>query len=280
MTFRRPILTALLLLLLTACSDKAASTAGYKAPDNAPAASSSPPPPIHFDQTAVLTLDGVAQLEQAYGSLVDACKKAGVPMHALTPSEVAKLGRRHLEAWIGPDKQARHEESWDISDSPTCHFSLTHEDQTWIADANGRVTTIDNVTHQVDVEQGEKPPWTGGPLSESDAELDAAHGQAGWSKIGVTNSNGTQCVIWQSASGEQVCAWSGGRQWGYSADGASALRDGVSVGASIAGSSIMLWAHPGKGPSWRMETQAFSVGQPLDPRAFVVPANANTGAPR
>jgi hypothetical protein len=275
MTFRRPILTALLLLLLTACSDKAASTAGYKAPDNAPAASSSPPP-IHFDQTSVLTLDGVALEEQAYHTAVDNCKGSGF-LHALTPSEVAKIGRVHLELWIGPDKQARHEESWGMNVSSICNFFLTHQDQTWIADANGRVTTIDNVTHQVDVEQGEKPPWTGGPLPESDAEMDEAHGQAGWSKLGVTNSNGTQCVIWQGPGGEQDCAWSGGKQWGYSADGASALHDGVSVGASIAGSSIILWAHPGKGPSWRLETQEFSVGKPLDPRAFELPANTNPG---
>jgi hypothetical protein len=227
-----------------------------------------------------LTLDGVPQEERVYEEAQLApCKKphAGFPLHALTPSEVAKLGRVHVEAWIGPDKQARHEESWSINESAPCNFSLTHQDQTWIADANGRVTTIDNVTHQVDVAQGEKPPWTAGPLPESDGEMDEPHRQNGWSRLGVTNSNGTQCVIWQSAAGEQTCAWSGGRQWGYSADGAGALHDGRSVGASIGGSSIVLWEHPAKSGGWKLETQAFSVGQPLDPRAFVLPANANPG---
>jgi hypothetical protein len=277
MAVRRPILTALLLLLLTACSDKAASTAGYSAPGNAPAASSSSPPPIHFDQTAVLTLDGVAQEEQAYHAALDDCKKAGVPIHALTPSDVAKIGRVHAEAWIGPDKQARHEEQWHLNASGLCNFSLTHQDQTSITDANGRVTSIDNVTHEVGVAEGDKPPWTSGPVPESDAEMDAGLRQAGWSKLGVANSNGTQCEIWQDPTGDQVCAWSGGRQWGYSSEG-PALHDGMSVGASIAGSSIVLWEHPGKG-GWRLETQEFSVGKPLDPRAFQLPANANPGTP-
>jgi hypothetical protein len=230
-----------------------------------------------LDQTAVLTLDGVATEEQSYQSTVDDCKKGGAfPLHALTPSEVAKIGRVHLEAWIGPDKKARHEESWSVNESAPCHFFLTHEDKTWITDANGRVTTIDNVTHQVDVGQGDKPPWSAA-LPESDGEMDEAHRQRGWSRLGVTNSNGAQCVIWQDEFGEQSCAWSGGRQWGYSADGAGALHGGVSEGP---GGSIILWEHPGKGASWRLETQAFSVGQPLDPRAFVVPANANPGTPR
>jgi hypothetical protein len=223
-------------------------------------------------------MDGVPQEEQAYRTAVDDCKKSGAfPLHALTPSEVAKIGRRHLEEWIAPDKKARHEELWGVNMSSPCNFFLTHWDQTWITDANGRVTTIDNVTHQVDVEQGDKPPWSSGPLPESDGELNEVNRQVGFSRLGVANSNGTQCVIWQEdSSGEQVCAWSRGRQWGYSSDGAVGLSNGVSVGA---GNSIMLWAHPGKGPSWRLETQAFSVGQPLDPRAFVVPANANPGTP-
>jgi hypothetical protein len=228
----------------------------------------------------LITQDGVASEEQAYHVSVDGCKEAGLPTHALTPSDVSKIGRLHAEAWIAADRQARHREEWHLSgDSPgICNFSLTHQDQTTITDANGQTTSIDNVTHEVSVTQGDKPPWSPGPLPESDGEMDAAHQQAGWSKLGVANSNGTQCAIWQGPTGNQVCAWSGGRQWGYSSDGADALHDGMSVGASIAGSSIVLWAHPGnKGGSWRLETQAFSVGQPLDPRAFELPANAKPG---
>jgi hypothetical protein len=247
------------------------------APGNAPAGSVPSPPPIHFDQTSVLTDGGVAKEEQAYHFALDNCKKAGFPIHALTPGDVAKIGRVHLEMWIGPDRMARHEEQWGMDVTPPCNFSLTRRDQTWIADANGRLTTIDNVTHQVDVGQGDGPPWTGGPLPESDGEMDAAHRQNGWSKLGVANSNGAQCAIWQlDGTGDQYCVWSGGRQWGYSSDGAEPLHGGVSVGPSIAGSSIVLWAHPGKA-GWTLETQAFSVGQPLDPRAFELPANASAG---
>jgi hypothetical protein len=225
-----------------------------------------------------VTLDGVAKEEETYHTLLDECEKgdARFPLHALTPSDAARIGRVHLEAWIGPDRQARHEEEWHLNDSPPCNFTLTHLDQTSITDANGRVTSIDNVTHQVDVGQGDEPQRPE-PLPEGDGEMDAAHRQAGWSKLGVTNSNGAQCAIWQDASGSQVCAWSGGRQWGYTSDGTIALRDGVSVGPTPGGNAIALWARPGKGASWKMETREFSVGKPLDPRAFVPPANANPG---
>jgi hypothetical protein len=121
-------------------------------------------------------------------------------------------------------------------------------------------------------------PWpAGGPLPERDGEMDPAFRQTGWSILGVTNSNGTQCEIWQDPTGGQLCAWTGGRQWGYSSKG-PALHGGMSP-AGFGGGTIVLWAHPGKS-GWRLETQAFSVGQPLDPRAFVVPANANPGTPR
>jgi hypothetical protein len=54
----------------------------------------------------------------------------------------------------------------------------------------------------------------------------------------------------------------------------TALKDGVSHGDAIA-----LWAHPGQGVGWRLETKEFSVGKPLDSRAFTVPANATHGTP-
>jgi hypothetical protein len=287
-----PLLAALSLLLLAACSAKAAPTAAYETPANAPGGSRSSPPPIHLDQTSVLTVDGMGSEEKAYRYALGVCEQPGIPwpVHALTPSEVAKIGRVHLELWIGPDKEARHEEEWHFEEAdlpvPPCHFSLTHSrDQTWIVEANGRTTFIDNVTHQVDVGQGDPLPWAAEQLSASDAEVsrresDELLRKAGWRMLGVTNSNGAQCEIWQDPTGdEQDCNWIGGRQWGYSSEG-SWLHDGISVGPSIVGSGIVLWAHPqlGKG-AYRVETQAFSVGQPLDPRAFQLPANAKPATP-
>jgi hypothetical protein len=237
-----------------------------------------------------LTLAGVASAEHAYNGALENCKKAGVPIHALTPSEVAKIGRQHLELWIGPDKEARHEEAWNFDMAQntvplSCIFSLTHQrDETWIIEANGRVTTIDNLTHQVDVGQGDPLPWAVEQMPANEVEAlrrETVEGllKTGWSNLGVTNSNGAQCVIWRfDPTGEQYCSWTGGKQWGYGTEG-DGLHDGLSLGAGLAASQIVLWAHPGK-LGYRLETQAFSVGQPLDPRAFQLPANANPGTPR
>jgi hypothetical protein len=265
----RRILTALSLLSLIGCSGKAPATTANGAADNAKA---SPPPPIHYDQTAVLTLGGQPQEEQSYRTLLDNCQKAGAPIRALAPGEVEKIGRVHVEAWIGADKQSRHDEEWHLDSTRPCEFSLTHLDQTQIGDANGRTTVIDGVTHKAEVRELGKPaPVTA--LPASDGEMDEADRQNGWSKQGIANANGAQCAIWQNSTGFQLCIWTGGREWGYSSHGTNALKDGVSPG-----DAIVLWAHPGQGPDWKLDTREFSVGKTLDGRAFAIPENVTRGA--
>lgn len=267
------ILAALSLLSLTACSAKAPAPAGTGAADNTPSGGpSSPLPPIHYDQTAVSTVDGQPREEQSYRAALDDCHKAGGPIHALTPEDEAKIGRVHVEAWIGPDKQARHDEEWHLNSAAPCDFSLNHQDMTQIGDANGRTTVIDGVTHQVEVQDLGKPgPVT--PMPPDDGELTEGARKAGWTKQGTATANEAQCTIWHDSTGFELCVWTGGRQWGYSADGSTALKEGVSRG-----DSIVLWAHPGQGPSWKMETRTFSVGKALDQHAFAIPESAARGA--
>jgi len=265
----RHLLAAVSLLSLTACSDKApASAADSAAHDDG---SASPRPPIHYDQTGVLTVEGQPQEEQTYRTLLENCQKAGVTAHALSDSEVAKIGRMHLEAWIAPDKQSRHEEQWHVDASKPCEFSLIHQDQTLIVDANGRSTAIDGITHQVDVQELGKPnPIVA--LPASDGEMTDGHRKLGWSKQGTATANEAQCAVWQDSSGFQVCMWTGGRQWGYTSDGMTALYNGVSPG-----DAIVLWAHPGQGTSWKLDTREFSVGKALDRRAFAIPEHTTNG---
>jgi hypothetical protein len=265
------ILAALSLLSLPACSDKAPAAAANSAAQHDEAGSASRRPPIHFDQTAVLTVDGEPKEEQAYYTYLKDCQKVGGPIRPLTPSDVGKIGRVHVEAWIDPDQQSRHEEEWHVDSPATCQFSLTHQDLTEIVDANGRSTAIDGVTHNVDVQELGKPaPVTA--LPATDGEMNEGIRQAGWSKQGIANANGAQCAVWQDSSGFQLCVWTGGRQWGYSSDGMTSLKDGVSRS-----DSIVFWAHPGRGASWKLETREFSVGKALDRRAFAIPENATHG---
>jgi hypothetical protein len=274
MILRRTLAT-LSLVSLTACSAKVPATADNAAAGSAPVGggSTSPLPPIHYDQTAVLTVDGEAQEEKSYRSLLDGCRKSGISTHALTSDEVGKIGRVHVEAWIGPDKQSRHEEQWHLNSPGPCQFALTHVDQTEIGDASGHTTLIDGVTHKVDVqEQGKQEPAMA--LPESDGELTEGARQAGWTKQGSASDSGAQCAIWEDSYGSQLCVWTGGRQWGYSADGSTALKDGVSRG-----DSIVFWSHPGRGVAWKLETREFSLGKALDRRAFDVPANLARGTP-
>ena len=140
-------------------------------------------------------------------------------------------------------------------------------DQTEIVDAKGRSTSIDGVTHEVNVQElGEPAPVA--PVSADDGEMTEGHRRAGWSKQGIANAHGAQCAVWQDSAGFQLCVWTGGRQWGYSTDGMTALHGGVSRG-----DSIVLWAHPGREGAWKLDTREFSVGKPLDSRAFSMPKN-------
>jgi hypothetical protein len=265
-------LAVLGLLSAIACSGKAPATAARAETSNKEAGgAASQPPPIHYDQISVLTGDGQPAEQQSYGVLLENCRKSGFPTRALTSDEEAKVGRIHVEAWIAPDMQSRHEESWSMANLRPCEFSLIHEDHTEIVDANGRSTTIDGITHEVTVQElGKQGPVTA--MLPGDGELSEGARRAGWSKQGMANANGAQCAIWQDSTGFQLCVWTGGRQWGYSADGSTALKDGMSRG-----DGIVLWAHPGRGASWKLETREFSVGKALDRHAFAIPENATHG---
>lgn len=216
-------------------------------------------------------MTGGQPIEQnSYMTVLANCQKSGRPVHALTPDEVAKIGRLHVEAWIGPDRTSRHEERWGLDASGYCQFALTHKDHTEIIDANGRSTMIDNTTHTADVQETGTPAPPA-PVTPGDGAMNDGARQAGWQKKADAMANGVPCAVWQNSLGFEACVWSGGGAWGYSSYGVDALKDGLSDGQSI-----VLWAHPGKGAAWSLETRTFSVGEALDRNAFAIPAGVTT----
>jgi len=250
-------------LLLAACSHDAGSSPS--AAGGSGTIASNDGPSIHYEQVSVMTVDGTPQEEHAYQEQLDACQKSGLPMHALSPAEVGKLGRIHVEAWIDPGRQARHTEEWHENIGKPCQFVLDHKDSTQIDAAGGRSVVIDNTTQQGEVQElGPQEPAA--PVGADDGAMDDAAKQAGWSKLADASANGATCSVWRDPVGTEVCMWSGGGKWGYTSYGVNSPRDGVS-----GGETIVLWVHPGKGAAWRLETQAFSVGQPLDDRVFQAP---------
>lgn len=252
-------------LFSAGCSQSANADASHAS------ASGSDRPTIHFDQTAVLMTDGKPTEQESYRVGLDACQKSGRPMRALTPDEVGKIGRLHVESWIGPDKSSRHEENWQIDEPTLCQFGLKHSDHTEIIDANGRSTMIDNTNHTADVQET-GAPVPASPMAANDGAMDDGARKAGWRKKADSSANGAPCAVWENAMGFEACVWSGGEAWGYSSYGVDALKGGMSDGESI-----VLWAHPGKGAAWQLETRTFSVGQALDSNAFVIPANLVAG---
>ena len=72
-----------------------------------------------------------------------------------------------------------------------------------------------------------------------------------------------------STNNDTAAPWSA---WGYTSDGMTALYNGVSPG-----DAIVLWAHPGQGTSWKLDTREFSVGKALDRRAFAIPEHTTNG---
>lgn len=246
----------------TACSHGGASEVGGS---EGTTASHGDRPTIHYDQTGVLTVDGTPIEEKSYKSLLDGCQRSGSPTTPLSPDDVAKVGRVHTEAWIGPKKSAVHTESWEQAMPSPCHFTLTHKDETEISDSSGHVTTIDGVAKTADVQETGADADVG-PVPPDDGQETDADRQAGWSKLAGEHANGAECSAWRDARGAEVCVWSGGGRWGYSSSGVNAVHDGKSDG-----STIILWAKPGKGSSWKIDTHAFNVGEPLPDQPFQIP---------
>jgi hypothetical protein len=249
----------------TACSHGGTDAPGGHGSETS-ASSHSDRPTIHYDQTGVLVADGAPIEEKSYKSLLEGCQRSGSPTTPLTPDEVAKLGRVHTEAFIGPDKSSIHTESWEQAMPSPCHFTLTHKDNTEIADVSGHVTAIDAVARTADVQETGQDADVG-PVPADDGQETDADRQAGWSKLAGEHANGTDCSAWRDARGAEVCVWSGGGRWGYSSSGVNAVHDGKSDG-----STIILWAKPGQGASWKIDTHVFSVGEPLPQQPFEVPA--------
>jgi len=71
------------------------------------------------------------------------------------------------------------------------------------------------------------------PLPSSHGELTDAELRNGWSKQGSASANGAPCAVWRDVNEAELCVWSDGRRWGFSADGANVLKDGVSHGGVI-----------------------------------------------
>jgi len=255
--------------LLVGCShDASASSPGDDTGHDAASGASANAgrPTIHLDQTSVLTVDGEPIEEKSYRQLVADCHKAGAPTTEIPASDVDKIGRFHLEEWIGTERSARHMESWSQNASGPCRFVLDHKDDTEVAEASGKVTTVDNTAHTIDV-QDVGPDMAVGAVPANEGDETDADRATGWHKEADQQANGATCSAWKSDTGEETCVWSGGGKWGYSSKGASALD---SNGQS-SGSVIALWARPGKGSSWRLDTHSFDLGRPLPDAPFQIP---------
>ena len=220
---------------------------------------------VHYDQTSYMSADNKPQEETTYRTMLADCQKAGGNIRPLAPADVARIGRVHNEAWLAPDRHAIHTEEWHLGTDGTCQFKLEHKDSTDIL-ADGKQTAFDGVAHTGN--EQDMAPDAGGPIQEDDAQLAAQGAQMGWKKMGDAMANGAKCSIWQDANGAQVCVWTGGRPWGFSGDGANALKDGMSQQGTV-----VLWAKSGKGADWTLSTDRFDIGKPLDPNAFTIPKN-------
>jgi hypothetical protein len=81
----RAILVTLSLVSLAAYSGGTTAPGGHSASGQKAAGPATARPPIHYEQTAVLTMDGQPKEEAVYAQALAACQKAGGAVHALTP---------------------------------------------------------------------------------------------------------------------------------------------------------------------------------------------------
>ncbi len=256
--------------LLAACSQGG----GEAQAQTAETTSTATMPSIHLVQTVVMLEGGAPQEETVYRQALATCQHSGMATKAIPDDQVARIGRRRIESWLGSDRQARHTESWHQDMASACQFVMRHEDHMEINQADGRAYDLDLDARTGQV-QSTGPAQAPVPVDGDDGKLDDASRQAGWSVPGKDQNNGQSCLIWKSPAGDQACVWSGGGKWGFSADG-KALAG--SDGQPGSGGAIVLWAKPARGTGWQVDTEQMSVGQPMDEQPFKVPANVSVSA--
>lgn len=203
----------------------------------------------------------------SYLETLKLCGNAGAPTRALTPEQVQKIGTWRRQRWYSPDFVAGRDERWSYqfeegAPPGTCYFKLDRLGEHFYTDGTTLVST--------DLATGEttRQPEPADALYRMPATEDPSRSpdRSGPVKRSI---GGQPCLEWTSlpdgyATGTRVCLWSGGREWGFGA---------VPMLYSYCGNpspyAIVLSEEPLSGTGCGISVQHMTVGEPLDPAAYL-----------
>lgn len=270
---RIPTLAALMSLLvasglLGACSPD--SSAADRSADAAPAAANAGDmPPIHVVQTHWVVLQGKPAAETSYREALAKCQHDAPQDTVPLPEDVAsQLGRERDEYWLQGGRTSKRSELWkfEFDQGQGCHFKPVRESRLDVDDGHE--------LYQIDLadKSGTRQPWEQddqGAAEELTDEVIAEAQRNGERFLGKQMVAGQPCLAWERGpdmpdAGYRACNWTGGERWGI---GSTGVDNSDSAGFSV------LWARPAKGQNgWVYQTQAMTVGEPIDPKVFKVPS--------
>lgn len=235
---KMPILPLLAASLCAACQPSGAE------PPEPAAAHARSLPALHVQLDWENLLAGRHVSREDYQVRLRTCEEAGMAVTPLSAEEAARLDTGTVEIRIDGQQQAVRQKAWtlgfddnDPGVAGSCRFRLVEEADETLAE----------------YEEIEFAP------------LDAPerHLPGGWTALGEGSVGGQSCTRWHKSAElgppEEVCVWSGGRQWGFDDGPVSSLGcDGIAIGGYF--TAIPLQATPLDGNGCVVKLRSFSVG--------------------
>jgi hypothetical protein len=237
-------------------------------------------PPIHVEQQAVLLRDGKPVEETNYRELLADCRKGPFPVKALDEETASKLGRTFYSLSFEGTRMAVHSVSWALKApdpaAPPCQFAAEKAEHLTVV-APGRLTVVDLVSREARSEPSEGVMrYAVTPPSPAEDDLEAAvrrqlqaagHGNVMPEKLSDATVAGQPCRRTHTDVFGDVCIWSGGEPWGFTADTTD-----TSNGPDRPVDNILLSADPTDGTGIAWMTQSMTIGTPVNPSDFAIPS--------
>ena len=250
----------MLVLPLLAASVCAACQPADADPEEVAADGAAALPAIHVRLDWENLLGGRHTGRDDYQARLRICEEAGVAATPLGPADIARLDTGTVEIRIDAGRQAVRQTAWtlgfddsDDSVAGSCRFRLVEDDYEEVA----------------------------GDAGIAFAPLGASRPQefTGWTALGEASVGGQPCTRWRKSAAlgapEEVCVWSGGREWGFDDAPLSTLGcDGIDVSGYL--TAIPLEARPLEGSGCIVKLRSFSIGAGGLPGA-PAPANGPEG---
>lgn len=195
----------------------------------APAATNAPQPParagaqpLRFVVWRERLQDGRSLAQTDYQARVEACRRAGLPVQALSAQALGKVGRKQTEVWTDGVRYQLIDTEWRWqtpspgSPQTACQFEFREYRRETRSDGEQARVRSTFPEEQVSAEQQEGGLRQALAADEAE-EARQQNGALGWQSEGEQRIAGQACSRWRNENeGSEACMWSGGGRWGMS----------------------------------------------------------------